>query len=136
MLKNGETEFIWENKDIQSRSIPLEDGVSSYTYNVPVPPLPEGYVSFTINDLPDWWQNDCQQVAYIESTSKGALWVNVIVNGTTAIVQAPEDTTKIILVRMEKGATPSWDNMTKVYNQSGDILTSEGVTTYSFVEKA
>ena len=136
MLKNGETEFIWENKDVQSRSIPLEDGVSSYTYNEPVPPLPEGYVLFTINDLPDWWQNDCQQVAYIESTSKGALWVNVIVNGTTAIVQAPEDTTKIVLVRMEKGATPSWDDMTKVYNQSGDILTSEGVTTYSFVEKA
>ena len=135
ILKEGETEYSWDNKDIQSRNIPLEDDVDTYTYDEPVPPLPEGYVEFTIQNLPNWWKNDCLQAAYIESVSEGNKWLTPIINETTAIVQAPSDTSKIVLVRFEKGVTPSWDDMTKVYNQSGDILISEGVTVYDFVSK-
>lgn len=99
----------------------------------------DGDVQYTINSLPTWITNNgCQVFAWVWGGNYGeGAWLKcTYLDETSLKVMLDGSATGMLLVRCVSGTTvPNWktkgDNPGRIYNKTGDITLSNGVTTYT-----
>ena len=113
-----------------------------------IPPTPQGeMVTYTVTNLPDWIPNDGAVIfAWTWGGDSGTgMWTTIAmthdgVDGAYSNVKgtftAPSNITGFNMARCSAGTTaPSWtvtgDDPGRVYNKTGNVDVSTGVTTYS-----
>lgn len=116
-----------------------EDGnhITLSLHEEPVPPVEE--VTYTATDLPDWLKvDDAEIFAWVwgPSIEGSGKWVEVTVDGTSGSFTVESELTGFLLVRCFAGTTtPNWEAQGdvdgRIYNNTGDILCSSGVHSYS-----
>ncbi len=102
--------------------------------------IPEG-TTYTIDQLPTWITNDgCVIFAWAWEEGKDGEWIETTYTSETSLTfTTNKNIVGLLLARCAPGTTkPDWNMTTdgpgRVYNQTGDMKVTEGVTTYSLPE--
>ena len=101
-------------------------------------------ITWTVTDMPAWVTNDgCVIFAWAWQNGVNGAWYSLTydsVDKTMATFEAPSDLAGMLLARCAAGTTtPNWDETSdvpgKVYNQTKDVNTVSGKTSYSFPQQ-
>ena len=99
-------------------------------------------ITWTVTDMPTWVTDDnCVIFAWAWQNGVTGAWYELAyTNATTATFEAPSDLAGMLLARCAAGTTlPNWDETGtgpgRVFNQTNDVNTEVGKTSYSFPEQ-
>lgn len=99
-------------------------------------------ITWTVTDMPTWVTDDgCVIFAWAWQNGVNGAWYALdYTSATSATFEAPSDLAGMLLARCAAGTTlPNWDETGdvagRVYNQTNDVNTSAGKTSYSFPDQ-
>ena len=103
---------------------------------------PATSITWTVTDMPTWVTADgCVIFAWAwQNGADGAWYALTYTSETSATFEAPSDLAGMLLARCAAGTTePNWnetgDVAGRVYNQTNDVNTEAGKTSYSFPDQ-